>query len=596
MSKSKSFNFNTIEIINSLRFSSIEIMTRTNENNVSKSLQSMPFLYALFRNHLTIIPDGNFHYLNDYLIVGKNYGGGILKTLVYASNLYPKTLELCFPNLDKLLLPKTFLDFNDGNDCDALNFAVGLSLNQKLINKKILLNKKLNNKIYCIFGEEELVSGKFYELASFAGKQNLSDLICLVDFSGVNSSGLISDSVFTNYRTLLHSLNWNYLIINDGSNVKNINKIIRKAKNKRGPVFIEINTVAGHGTSVAGTYLSWKFNISESEFNNLKERFNYVTQSSNSIIEFIKNDFYENINFRFNQSINYFHTNYKNDLNLKKYIELQNSNNKIFISPNYEKLIDNNDLMSWYTNDNDFNIVISASENIKNERNLIQTNKIIPIGQRHHIASGIVSALKFVNFWNPILFIDFNNLNDFNHWIKLINIKDQSFTTILVDNLDNLNLYVYELNNLKINFVDTWFPYDIHSFKKTWSNINYQKYNLIFLNDTHLSTKTWEQKINFDQKPSLNILTLGLKINDLNSINNNLTKMGIMFNLVPILNPQWLIDKKIINFDSSKLFVLLGINNEYWLNSTFPNIKYLVKSNEQLITEICDKLIKIQSK
>ncbi|WP_033160125.1 thiamine pyrophosphate-dependent enzyme [Mycoplasmoides alvi] len=569
------------DIINNLRFYTIDNVFCNKNNQSNVILRSTPFFYILFRNYLTSTFDNKQAYFNDNLVLGKNYGSDFLKSFLLAINVKVK-------NGNDILSSYNIYDFNDDSICKAFSFAVGLSLNQKLINKLFAKNLFIN-KTYCIFGQEELSQGALYEILSFAGHQELNNLICIVDFSQIDNSGFISNHTSIDYKELLESLGWKYLLINDGSNIKLINKVFAKAHSIHNqPVFIAVNTIYYHGSSYAGSIEGIGYNLSFEELNLIKNRFNYNKQS-NEILEITKNDLQNALNYRvFKRQWYYDNLIKSNDL-IKHFFVLEKS-------PSKENIFYKNcDLIETLIEENSLNIVFLLGNLLKINPKLLKTNRLISCGSRYGVINNIIQGLKEVNLFNPILITDFNWLASFNHVLNSSFITNPFMTFVINDKYKN---YSYDgiWNTLYYSTISNFFVYDIFGLNNYWNSWSKNKFSSIcFLNETSLRVNTWEHKILLKEDDlDLNILAQGLIIDDLNNIDYFLKKLNIKFNLY-LIEDDKLLNKK-NNFNKNVPLLLININENHWFNQNLLDIKnkkYLVEFNEDSFQKICKEILSL---
>ncbi|CDN40769.1 hypothetical protein [Mycoplasma amphoriforme] len=265
----------SLDLINNLRFLVLSAVKKKAASNFAKALQSMPIFYTLFAEHFTATNDNENSYLNDHLVVTKGYGGKILETLLIASNLVDhNTSNLPLASLSDFKLPNYIHSFDEHPHGSALDFAVGLVLNDYFLNEhdaSVLTNRH----VYCVVDQSDLTVGNFYESLAISGNYNLKNLIVIGDFSGVDQTGLVTDHSITNQKNHVKSHGWNYLVVADGSNISQISKAILKAKNSLKPTFIEVHTVAGHGSSYAGTKFAMQTKLTDDEYEAIWKRFDY---------------------------------------------------------------------------------------------------------------------------------------------------------------------------------------------------------------------------------------------------------------------------------------------------------------------------------
>ena len=116
---------------------------------------------------------------------------------------------------------------------------------QALYNKDDL--KIIDHYTYALCGDGDLMEGISYEAMSLAGHLNLNKLIVLYDSNNICLDGNLSSSFSENVEKRVKAQNWNYLKVEDGNNLEEIYKAIKKAKeNQNGPTLIEVKYIIGY--------------------------------------------------------------------------------------------------------------------------------------------------------------------------------------------------------------------------------------------------------------------------------------------------------------------------------------------------------------
>ncbi|KAL2832600.1 Transketolase, thiamine diphosphate binding domain-containing protein [Aspergillus cavernicola] len=113
----------------------------------------------------------------------------------------------------------------------------------------------VRSRIWCMTGDGCLMEGVALEAVSLAGHLKLDNLVLIYDNNGVTCDGPLEWINAEDINSKMRASGWHVLDILDGShNVQAIREALQHAKNlKDKPVFINIRTVIGVGTSTAGT-------------------------------------------------------------------------------------------------------------------------------------------------------------------------------------------------------------------------------------------------------------------------------------------------------------------------------------------------------
>ena len=102
---------------------------------------------------------------------------------------------------------------------------------------------------FALCGDGDLMEGVAAEAISLAGHLKLEKLIVLYDSNDISLDGDLARSFSENIQKRFESYGWNYLKVEDGTDIDAINAAIEKAKqNTGGPTLIEVKTVIGYGS------------------------------------------------------------------------------------------------------------------------------------------------------------------------------------------------------------------------------------------------------------------------------------------------------------------------------------------------------------
>ena len=111
--------------------------------------------------------------------------------------------------------------------------------------------KKQYKKIFCLLGDAELNEGSVWEAVIFAAKNNLSNLVAMVDYNKIGSSDFSKNYISTKPLAVAwEKLGWKVNFVN-GHNLLAIDKIIRQILMKKisKPNVIILDTIKGKGLS-----------------------------------------------------------------------------------------------------------------------------------------------------------------------------------------------------------------------------------------------------------------------------------------------------------------------------------------------------------
>lgn len=193
------------------------------------------FLYAL--NHLTGFDDWTMDEIKGY---------GSAKTDGYTTICHAHP-EIEVPGVEVTTGPLG----------QGIANAVGLAIASKNLRAKF--NKPgfdlVQSRIYCMTGDGCLMEGVALEAISLAGSLGLDNLVLIYDNNQITCDGPLDWINTENINDKMRATGWNVLEIMDGSyDVSSIVSALDYAKTLSGkPTFVNIHTIIGLGTPVAGT-------------------------------------------------------------------------------------------------------------------------------------------------------------------------------------------------------------------------------------------------------------------------------------------------------------------------------------------------------
>lgn len=205
-------------------------------SNTTPTGHTAMFLYAL--NHLT----GFDNFTMDEI---KGYGSAKLNGYKTICHAHP---EIEVPGVEVTTGPLG----------QGIANAVGLAIASK--NLAARFNKPgydiVRSRTYCMSGDGCLMEGVALEAISLAGSLGLDNLVLIYDNNQVTCDGPLEWINTEDINAKMRASGWHVLEVADGSyDVHSIVSALEYAKTLKGkPTFINIRTVIGLGTQVAGTY------------------------------------------------------------------------------------------------------------------------------------------------------------------------------------------------------------------------------------------------------------------------------------------------------------------------------------------------------
>ncbi len=137
----------------------------------------------------------------------------------------------------------------------GLSQAVGMALAARMN------NPYTSQMVYCVTGDGELNEGQIWEAAMLAGKQQLHNLVTIVDRNGIQIDGFTKDVMpLENLRAKWEAFGWHVQEV-DGHNIRQVNDAIGKAQSIYAqPSVIIAHTIAAKGVDVFERDFRWHGN------------------------------------------------------------------------------------------------------------------------------------------------------------------------------------------------------------------------------------------------------------------------------------------------------------------------------------------------
>ena len=275
------FNKNDERAVSAIRALSIAQIEKANSGHPGLPMGAAPMAYVLWNKILKANPKNSSFFDRDRFILSAGHGSAMLYALLHLSG-YDVSLDDLkdFRQLNAKTAGHPERGHIDGVEVttgplgQGIAQAVGLAISEK--HMAALYNKEdlpiIDHYTYALCGDGDLMEGISYEAMSLAGHLNLSKLIVLYDSNDICLDGKTSTTFSEDIKKRAEALNWNYLLVEDGSKLEDIYQAISKAKeNSNGPTIIEIKTIIGFGSANQGTNKVHGAPIGQEDFIKAKE-------------------------------------------------------------------------------------------------------------------------------------------------------------------------------------------------------------------------------------------------------------------------------------------------------------------------------------
>jgi transketolase len=415
-------------IINTIKLLAIDMIDVANSGHPGIVLDAAPIMYTLYANHLRIDPN-NPNWINrDRFVMSCGHGSALLYATLFMAG-YNISLEdlVRFRQIDSKTpghpeLNKTpGVDYTTGMLGEGFAAAVGMAMAEKyeeaLINKSVTKQKLINHYVYCLVSDGDLEEGISYEAANLAGMYGLNNLIVLYDSNDVTLDGNLAKTSKENFIKRFDACDWNTDYVKDGSNIREIDKALNKAKrNKNRPTIIEIKTIIGKDSFNQGSNIVHGKPLSKDDIINLHQIYKINTSKFEVTTKYV-DEFRDTINKRMAKSImlwkeyaeTFHNTNYPDVQILDQFflnnkISLNFDANNFKIQSNYQDDLreSNSQIMNIIASRTPFFIGGSADLGVSCKTNLIKYSDFgfnnymgrnIYFGIREHAMGAIINGM-----------------------------------------------------------------------------------------------------------------------------------------------------------------------------------------------------------
>lgn len=245
------------KVIDTVRMLSVDAIEKANSGHPGLPLGAAPMAYTCWSDFLHISSKNPNWPNRDRFVLSAGHGSALLYSLLH---LFGFDLSLEDLKNFRQLGSKTpghpeyghtqGVEVTTGPLGSGISMAVGLALGERYLgavyNKEDI--KLIDHYTYVLCGDGDLMEGISNEAASFAGTQKLDKLIVLYDSNAITIEGSTDIAFTEDTAGRYRALGWSVSKVEDGNDTEAIKSAIAKAKEEKGPSFIEIKTKIGYGS------------------------------------------------------------------------------------------------------------------------------------------------------------------------------------------------------------------------------------------------------------------------------------------------------------------------------------------------------------
>jgi transketolase len=244
--------------IKTIRSLAIDAIEKANSGHPGMPMGTAPMAYTLWTKFMNQNPSNPSWFNRDRFVLSAGHGSMLLYSLLHLSGF-----EVTLDDLKQFRQwgSKTpghpeyghtpGVEATTGPLGQGFAMAVGMAMAERHLAAKY--NKEKFNVVdhytYSICGDGDLMEGVSSEAASLAGHLKLGRLIVLYDSNDISLDGDLNLSFSEDVQKRFEALGWQYIQVNDGNRVSEIEQALQVAKEDEGrPTIIEVKTVIGYGS------------------------------------------------------------------------------------------------------------------------------------------------------------------------------------------------------------------------------------------------------------------------------------------------------------------------------------------------------------
>ena len=296
------------KIVDQIRVLGLDMIHEANSGHPGIVLGAAPIIYTLYAYHINVDKNHPNYFNRDRFIMSAGHGSALLYATLYMAG-FNITLEDLknFRKIDSITPGHPEYGVTPGVDMttgplgQGIATSVGIAMAEKNLEERYKDLIDFNTYVLC--GDGDLMEGISYEATSLAGTLHLNKLIVLYDSNNICLDGETKKTFTEDIKERFTSIGWNYLLVEDGNNINEINKKIKEAKEeKERPTIIEIKTIIGKYSSLEGTSKVHGSPLSEEEISMIKEKVGIrdipfaISQALKEKFEFLINERCHNLN------------------------------------------------------------------------------------------------------------------------------------------------------------------------------------------------------------------------------------------------------------------------------------------------------------
>lgn len=250
------------QAVDALRFMSIDMIERAHSGHPGSPLGMAPLAYTLWEKFLNFNPRDPQWLNRDRFVLSGGHCSALLYSLLHFNGFglsiddvknFRRLGSKTPGHPERTLTPG--VDASTGPLGQGLAMVVGMAMAERHL--ALQYNRPgyplIDHYTYAIVGDGDLEEGVASESMALAGKNRLNRLIVLYDSNDVTLDGPLNLNSNEQIGTRFEAAQWDYQLVEDGTDMANIARAISRAQKTPLPSLIEVKTMIGFGSPDEGT-------------------------------------------------------------------------------------------------------------------------------------------------------------------------------------------------------------------------------------------------------------------------------------------------------------------------------------------------------
>lgn len=292
--------------INAIRTLSIDAVEKANSGHPGMPMGASPMAYTLWTRFMKHNPENPSWFNRDRFVLSAGHGSMLLYSLLHLSGY-----DLSLDDIKEFrqwgsrtpghpeYKHTPGVEATTGPLGQGIGMAVGMAMAERHLAAKYNQSDMeiINHYTYTICGDGDLMEGVASETVSLAGHLKLGRLIVLYDSNDISLDGDLHKAFSESVQKRFESYNWQYIRVEDGTDLEAIAKAIEEAKaDQSRPTMIEVKTVIGYGSpKKAGTSGAHGSPLGKEELQATKQSYKWEFEEDFHVPDEVYSLFKENV-------------------------------------------------------------------------------------------------------------------------------------------------------------------------------------------------------------------------------------------------------------------------------------------------------------